>query len=118
MDDQNNNPQDTQTTDVDAANSQLMESQAAEAAQNTEEAADANPFAALKESDETEIAASPEAPRNDVGIEETEIAEPEIKEPEIVEAIGTEEKTQAEDAESASDPVVTVESASEVETEE
>jgi transcription termination/antitermination protein NusG len=110
MDDQNTNtPSDSNTSDADAANSQLIQDQAAQATGETS----ANPFAALKESDsETREAAGPE----DSG---AEIAEPEVKEPEeaqasdTIEAIGDNEKTKVEDAESPSaDPVTVEESAS------
>jgi len=98
--------------EADAANSDLMKTQAAEATEetnvteaDTKEAA--NPFAALKESDsETEAAV------------ESQETEAEIEEPETIEAIGTEEKTVVEDAESASSEPVTVEESASTETEE
>ena len=128
MDDQNtNNPSDSQTENVDAANSELLKEQAAEAAGTPDEASE-NPFAALKESE----IASEKAPRNDEEAVEAKddesegegIAEPEVKEPEevmaskdadTIEAIGASEETKAEDAKSASSEPVTEETAPEEE---
>jgi transcription termination/antitermination protein NusG len=49
MDDTNTNPSDPQTDDVNAANSDLMSAQAAEATSTPTDEASENPFAALKE---------------------------------------------------------------------
>lgn len=87
MDDQNNNSQDSTQSDADAANSELMQSQAAEAVSN--ESTDSspaaqndnseNPFTALK-NDQEEIALE-EAPRNDEESEAIETAPSETEEP-------------------------------------
>lgn len=118
MDDNTKTPQDPQTDDANAANSELLKEQAVEAAAPSDETSE-NPFAALKESDAEAVEA-----KDDESAGEG-IAEPEVKEPEeaktaeetegmdIIEAIGTDIETKAEDAESASSEPVTVETTEE-----
>lgn len=74
MDDQNNNSNQEPTTDIDAANSDLMTAQAAEATDTPVEEVAANPFAALKESD-PEAAEAVEMKDEDAA-EEATIEEP------------------------------------------